>query len=591
MAYVDSNGKVLTGEALERAKRSKDAPVCKNSVKLGAKFCNKCGSPAPKSWWQCGACHEWIRSASDHCPHCGHEINHDARFDFDNGVWQKDEACFAQRFELDDVAVTFKRGLKIQEGTCGVLLCDGALVDILPPGNVPREKLVDLSRKLENTTRRSIIIVDEGELVFSVISKDMKSKEDIELEVGCMVTVAFNPDYASEFIKNVFGSNGEQISKDEVSFLLGDGNNSRALLGSELRNASKDLANGSTIEELFKDAAKRIELEDSLSEQASRTLESLGFKLVRVSEVDFRGGPYEELRRKNGQMEADRREKEYLLRSQQIQNDYQKRHAMSDQDMKNYMDQLAHEKQVKDYVRRQEMAKLNETWKLDRGLADLDIKYRLAKKEITDQGELHRLNQEFSHEREKLQAEHQENLKNIAFEADLWRRGQEVDFQHRNREWEQAHGQKDAMFKHNMDEAKLDNAARREAEAKQLAANILKELADAAPENVMMWISNAPNVAMAREIRLAWRDVLNSRMTPEQLLAYAATHGHDEAARALAKMKDDNVDIVERLKNEAIQVYKDASAQFERMFNKSLDSLSPSSVVYPPTSPTSIINK
>ena len=103
-ALIDKNtGRALSGEALVAARKDPNWPTCGNKVPKRARFCNKCGKPAPGGWWRCPQCNKWIGNDSRFCPHCNAELYPDERVDMAGGVWHKEPGQFAQRFEVGNV--------------------------------------------------------------------------------------------------------------------------------------------------------------------------------------------------------------------------------------------------------------------------------------------------------------------------------------------------------------------------------------------------------------------------------------------------------------------------------------------------------
>ena len=66
---------------------------------------------------------------------------------------------------------------------------------------------------------------------------------------------------------------------------------------------------------------------------------------------------------------------------------------------------------------------------------------------------------------------------------------------------------------------------------------------------------------------------LQSRMTPELLLAAAAARGNSSAAEAMAKLSQEKLDAVIRSKEENRELYEQMINMSERMFNKSVESM------------------
>ena len=165
-ALIDRNtGRALSGEALAAAQKDPNWPTCGNKVPKRARFCNKCGKPAPGGWWRCPQCNKWVGNDSRFCPHCNAALFPDERVDMAGGVWHKEPGQFAQRFEVGDVKRLLNTGLKVQEGTAAILLDTGAVNDILQAGQHNPESLLRKINWFGNPPPRSVVLIDIGEVI------------------------------------------------------------------------------------------------------------------------------------------------------------------------------------------------------------------------------------------------------------------------------------------------------------------------------------------------------------------------------------------------------------------------------------------
>lgn len=571
-AYVGSDGRVLSGPALEAAKQDPKARRCGARVKVRAKFCRSCGSPAPGGWWRCGACGKWIGNESETCSHCGHTQNAASRVNLDNGVWSKGDDVFAQRFELNDIEALLKNGLVIQEGQCAILLANGRIAEVLPPGRYPAAELVDMEHYFHSGDRKALVMVELAEIAFPVLCTGLRSKEDMDLDLTCSVLLRFNPECAEEFLANVMGSH-VYVSGDDINAVLGYDDLARNLLLSEVEIAAKDVCNEHAVDDLFKDPQLRIELEDRIADQLKRNLDAAGLKFMRLSEVEFHGTMFERLRDLAGDVERKRRELEFQLRADQITQDSAKREALGEIEVEDYLDQLAHEKDIKDYVRAQEMARFNEIWERDRAIADLNLKYEQARKELTDTSEL-----------ETLQAEHDEALKAIVQGGEIERRRREHAELIRQRLEEQnaslgyerieieiqkmRHDAALAAARDKLDLEKTRRADERENEAER--AKTLSGLG----HDILTRISLAKDPAEAHYLMKAFKAMQRDGKDPMQLLAEAAADGNTDAAAALANLSNDRIGMLEDVRRAEREMSERQAERMERMFNKAADALS-----------------
>ncbi len=342
---------------------SDKCPNCGNSVSKKARFCSKCGHGAPDGWFKCPQCGNWVGNDSAFCPHCNHPLFPEERIDLAGGVWARKPGEFARRFELDDVRFIKENGLMVQEGTVAVLLDGGKEVKELGPG---RHSPLGTLRSINwfgNPPPRAAVMVDAGECVFrvdftgtdagvgSVASAPLRSAE--ELEVGCVaeITLRFVPGRADRFIANVM--------KEKRSIGTAD---VRALIYSQALSAVRDLCTQSTIEDLVKDPERRARFEDAITRALRDAAKEWGIEIVRAGAVEFYGRAYEEVRAKYGELEKSRRifefrraEIEAFAAAADDEAAAGKRDAKRDQETKEYLEQLAQEKQLSEIERKQEL--------------------------------------------------------------------------------------------------------------------------------------------------------------------------------------------------------------------------------------------
>ena len=585
-AYVDENGRALTGAALEAARHDPNARRCGHSVPLRAKFCSKCHSPAPKAWWRCGSCGKWIGQESENCPHCGHTQDLSSRISLDNGHWRKGDDVFAQRVELNDVAAMFTRGLVISEGQCAILLGNGCVADVLPPGKYAAADLVDLDKYAKSGDSKSLIMVDLGEIAYPVRLNGLKSKDDLNVDLECRVVVRFNPENAEKFISNLMCQRESVYVVSPFNSVVSYEAIARNYLLKELEIGVRDVCNGHTIDELFKDAALRVELEDHVKEYLKRSLYSLGLQFIRLAEVDFIGDFYDRLREMSGDVERNRRELEVKLRLDELMRDAEKRKALGADNLDDYLEQLALEKDMKDIMRADEISKIKEAFERDMAIAELETRYRKAKKEQTD-----------VHELEKIDAEHDEELKRIQKAGEIERRQsehaellrQKLAEQNASLEYERI----ELLIQKEREQAALELASQKlDLEDKKgdiqdkheaARAETLKEL------DILTRISLARTPAEMHYLMKVNAQMLRSGKDPMQLLAEAAADGNSAAAEALKNMSADKIAMLEEMRRAAQASHKEEVERLERMYNSGLEAVAKAATGNTSTNTTQII--
>ena len=337
-------------------------PECGNKVSKKARFCSKCGHGAPDGWFKCPQCGKWVGNDSKFCPHCNHPLFPEERIDLAGGVWARKPGEFARRFELDDVRFIKENGIMVQEGTVAVLLDGGKEVKELGPGRHHPTGTLRTINWFGNPPPRSAVMVDAGECVFrvdftgktsgvgDVASAPLRSAE--ELEVGCIaeVTLRFVSGRADKFIANVMKEARSVEAKDIC-----------ALIYENALSAVRDLCTQSKIEDLVKDPERRERFEDAITQVLRESMKDWGLEIVRTGAVEFYGKAYEEVRAKYGELEKARRLVEFgkaqldvLAASADQEAAAGKRDAQRDQETKEYLEQLAQEKQLSEIERTQE---------------------------------------------------------------------------------------------------------------------------------------------------------------------------------------------------------------------------------------------
>lgn len=299
---VDGSGRPfhLHGKAAQAALATRGWGICGNPVSKKARFCRVCGTGAPGGWVKCPACRRWIGNDARFCPHCNHPLHPDERVDIAGGVWDRDPAVFAQRFETGEDARQLKEGIQVQEGTAAIVMDGGKEVRVLGPGRHTPDGTLRAINWFGNPPPRSIVLVAAGDMVFRVAFQGLRSAEELPVDAYAEVTLRFRPSKAADFLAN-FLKERRAVSADAVC----------EWLMAESLSAAKDLALQSTIEDLVKDPDRRPRFEEALSRNLRDLLDRNGLELIRVGAVEFSGPAYETMRAKYGALETARRELEF----------------------------------------------------------------------------------------------------------------------------------------------------------------------------------------------------------------------------------------------------------------------------------------
>lgn len=576
MALVGKNGRALSREALEAAEAALTAAkqagkklwtdkngyfyfkeprlfassqslldaagnpvrICGRLVNNKANFCSKCGSPAPGGWWRCGGCGHHIGNESQTCPHCGRSHDTSKRLDLVDGRWNKAEEIFAERFEMTDVAQLLEKGLNVEESQCAVLLEGGAVKDVLTAGFY---QAADIS-STENTANRRIVMVENAEYSLSICVEALRTKDDIKADLHTSIILRFDKDHAKEFMQNLMGSS-LLLHNDTITAALGYDEIAHTLLQGVDRSV-REFCNNETVSDLFRSAELRLRLEDYISSNLARNLASIGMIFVRLKEVEFESEIFEKLREMSGQVEAKRREIEFMQRADELANDATRREAMSEYEMEDYMNQLAHEKGIKDDLRKQEIERLRRDWQKQQEKDELSHQHDLA--DLHQERDLRRRIEEQKNSLEYMQVETQIQSLKLEMEKKKTQAEQEA-----TEGWLKIKQQKQA-FNQNQ---KIE----------------MMKAASGADLKAMLMAEDDPD---KREQLLKMYEMdMQSRMTPELLLAAAAARGNAAAAEALSKMNSEQLAAIEKSKQENRDVYERMLQMNERMFNQTAENL------------------
>lgn len=570
-ALVDERGKALKGDALIEAMRKGNAHHCGNLVVIGAKRCNKCGAPAPGSWWNCKLCGRKIGSESRICPHCGADQDLELRQDLVNGIWNPDARVFAERFELNNYRRAMENGLQVQTGQAAILLDGGNVMNVLLPGHYPLADVADFNTADETGKSRSVFFVKQGEMDFPLRLSGLLSKEDMPVELTLVVTIQFNSEQAKVFLQNLLSNSvyveggplGVTITLDSLAYNL-------LLVEAEL--AAKDFCNRHTIDELFKDPALRLELENGISTSLSQRVNSFGFKLNRISEVEFHGEIFERLRKTSTGIEIMRRELEYQLRADAFVKDHEKRANMDDMEQEKYLRQLAQEMKISDFVRDQELVRLKEQNEQERRVAELELKFIQARKQLTDMALL-----------EKLEEEHKQELLDIVQDSEMARKEKEHEARLAQALKEQQNALDTAKLQSEIEQQKSnaihnrtkqmieERAAAQDIEIKKLGEKI--KMLNEADFKTLIFLAETP---AAKEMILELYEMfIKATMTPEQMTAYGASKGISTATEAINGSKSKESELFKEERERLLGVMKDNQLAIERIIQLLAHNLPP----------------
>jgi len=427
---------------------------------------------------------------------------------------------------VGDVKRLLERGLIVEEGTAAILLQGGALKDVLGPG---RHNLSSLAHRINwwgDPPPRTAILTDSGEVALPLRIESLRSAEEIPVELYTEAIVRFREKGAADLVANLLKERDRLDYADLAARLAGD-----------IRYAAENLCNTSTIEDLVKDPERRLQLENALQTTLRQTLERIGLELVRLAAVDFTGPQYEELRAKAGEIEIRRRQLEFDQKLREMLASDQMQKFKSEQDVEEYVRQLAQEREVSAEHRDHELKRLKQVHRheLDREEARYQMAAEMEKT-------AHQIGVKVSwddYTRDKL-------LKDARTQAEVKAIEAKAEYEETLR-WMQVRAEKMRM-----------EQQRLEQEVRTLAGQSIETLLAVLPPE------RHGSLLQLKELSL------KQGRSAEELLALAAQNS-PEAARALAEMArakaaGGNADEIKRMAAENAD-------RLERIFKTALESL------------------
>ncbi len=337
--------------------------ICGHDVKKKARFCSKCGAPAPKGWTKCPSCGKWVGNEMTHCWNCDHPLHPETRTDLEGGVWNRAEGLFAERFEVGEVGNMLQNGIQVQEGTAAILIDAGKQSTVLGPGRHDPDSTLRAINWFGNPPPRSVVLVDAGEFVVPLrMSEGLNTADHFPVSVYAELTLQFVRGRADDFLAN-FMKDARSVSYEHLS----------TAIAATLVYGIQNLCATSTVEDLVKDPARREQFEAAIRKAAGETLKSWGFEVVRVGAADFTSAEYEKVRAANAGLDEKRRELEFLVKTRELLNEEGAKNreldaaeretatgaemdkAKSEQELADYIAQLAQEKEIGDTERDAEL--------------------------------------------------------------------------------------------------------------------------------------------------------------------------------------------------------------------------------------------
>lgn len=518
-ALIDpTTGRALGGEALAQAKLDPKWPRCGNHVRKAARFCNKCGAPAPGGWWKCPSCGKWIGNEAQYCSHCNAPLYPEDRAVMAGGVWRKDPGVFAQRFEIGDIKRLLKEDLLVQEGTVAVVMDGGHIHGILENGRHNPDSLAHKINWFGDPPPRSVVMVDAGDVALPLHVDELRTAEHYPIAFYGEVILRFGSDKtaAVAFVENALKDRRHVSYKDLSESLPG-----------VIRTAVDALCVTSTLDDLVRDPERRARLQETMTRTIGEDIARCGLKVVRVSSAEFTGDEYEDYAERLGDVDIKRREKEYEDAIRKLQKKGEMDAFKDADELRSYKAVLDNEYRVSQATRDREWDLLKRAWEHD------DIRHRQL--------------------REIEQAEHSISVRQMEDDYARGKNAKDADAAARTRDVAFGQEQKEAEWA-------LDIRNRKKTEDVKRRANMTLE------ERLM----DVDDPAVRHELIELMKAERNRTLSPEQILAEAASN-NPEAAEALAKMSDRSRQNAEMVLAEMKKLYTEASERQDRNLKTMLE--------------------
>ena len=524
-ALIDKEtGRALTGEALLEAQKDPKWPTCGNRVSKRARFCNKCGKPAPGGWWKCPGCGKWIGNDSHFCPHCNTPLYPEDRVAMAGGVWRKEPEYYAQRFEVGDIKRELIQKLQVQEGTAAILMDSGEVSDVLPAGAHEVDSLVRRINWFGNPPPRSVVLIDAGEVIVPLHIESLRTAEHFPIEFFGEVIFRFQggKDAARAFTSNVLKSERLCTFQDIAK-----------RLEPVIRVPVDEMCTVSSLDDLVRDPERRIRLQERMTARIKDDLDACGLEVVRVSSAEFTGDEYEAHAERLGELEAKRlgkevdvedarREAEYRAALRRLADREEMDKFKDAEALRTYKETIDHEFRVSHATRDREFDLLKRDWEHD------DIVYRRL---------LELENLEHQQEMANREQAHQHGLEDRQVDHDI-ATGRKMDGYVREKKVEGAKADTAAQDLHSQQDIK-DALGWLGVRAEKQRLHIEAKAAEASRRSGMaieQLLADIEDPQQREQMLRLYQMKLQAGMTPQQILATMGQVDHND--EFLAKMQE-----------------------------------------------------
>lgn len=210
-----------------------ECPNCGHPNEPGTRFCVSCGaSTEPRV--RCPACNHLQAVGNRFCMSCGTEMEgatwqgQPSTGAVIEGVWERDIEEFIRRVEPDDMrSVLGNRVLRVPPGTAGIVLVDGVVDRVLPPGQQTTvslfERIANFFTRKDERTAFFLVDLRPVPVPFTITTRPTAQGRTVHTQV--LVSFALqrgDKEAMARFIANILGDRPAYGARDLYQLLRPD---------------------------------------------------------------------------------------------------------------------------------------------------------------------------------------------------------------------------------------------------------------------------------------------------------------------------------------------------------------------------------
>ncbi len=288
--------------------------------------------------------------------------------------WDREPDDLGRRIEGKDVKnAGLNRPFVVQTGVSALVFTEGLLKGRLEPGKYDVDGI--LKRFMFGESSTTLVLVEDGQTPLEFFLDNLCS--DDQVNVSCWVRFVTELSSPENFYRN--------LMRDRTRFKIGE---LQDRIRPEVRTAIASFVAGRSVEAVFKGDPSA--LSSIVSASLAPHLDTLGFRIVSISGVEFASDAYGghlnrsgevEMASKDADLEALRSVVKQRLRETIVED--LKHKALTKSDFRNQVNQIIHDLRIKDRLRDDEFRTLRTRLELDledlvrerersRGIEDLE---------------------------------------------------------------------------------------------------------------------------------------------------------------------------------------------------------------------------